>query len=197
MPSANIWANNTPQGEDAPAENIVLPSGQECTARKLGMETLLVSGSLGEVDQLTAMVAQYTRKVKGAKGRPDGQEIDEAGMMGNPEALKTMITLADKLLPQIVVSPSVVLHYTTTEFKGQKYTKKIPGADRVPGQVYTDQIGLEDKFHLFRWAMTSDTGGVLALESFRDDSAGDVGDVADVTGVPRPAKRPSGRKRRR
>ena len=71
-------------------------------------------------------------------------------LMRDPKAVSEMIGMVDKIMPHIIVSPVVRLHYTETTVGKTKVTKVIPSEDREEGIVYTDQIGLEDKMFLPR-----------------------------------------------
>lgn len=189
----NVWADTAPAGV---VEEVTTPSGQTCSAIRMGMEGLLEAGILTEADSLTATVANHTRKVKGAKGRADGVELDEQAVLRDPNALKGIITMADKALPTIVQSPRVILHY-----KVQKdgSTKALTPLERArikqessdPIVVFTDQIGLDDKLFLFDWAV----GGLSKATSFREESDSDVGGVVDQPVVPVPTKRAARRKK--
>lgn len=188
MPSTepnNVWASNVPAGE---SEDLTLPSGQTCRAVKIGMEGLLAAGILTESDSLTALVTRHTRKIRGAKGKPDGEEVDTASMMGDSNALKMILFTCDKAIPLIVESPVVLCHFKTLD---NGNTEKIPVNRRKAGTVYTDQIDLEDKMFLFTWAL----GSVAAMEPFRDEPKADVGGVVSQSGNKLPAKRTSRAKR--
>lgn len=189
----SVWADTTPAGI---TEELTLPSGQTCAAVRMGMQGLLEAGILTEADSLTATVSAHTRKVKGAKGRPDGVELDEASMLRDPDALKGLITMADKALPHIVQSPRVVLHY---KLQKDGSTKSLTPLERArikqesdsPLVVFTDQIGLDDKLFLFDWSV----GGVAKATPFREESDSDVGGVVAQSSVPVPTKRAARRKR--
>lgn len=156
----DVWGSSAPAGSE---EEITLPSGQTCRARKMSIESMVETGMLAEADALTAQVTKYTRKVKGAKGKPDGVELDEQALVRDPKGLSAMISLMDRSLPHIVVSPVVRLHFTETKVGKTTVSKAIPVEDRQPGIVYTDQIGFEDKTDLFNWA----AGGLGSMLSFR------------------------------
>lgn len=178
----NVWAESSPVGV---SEELKLPSGQMCLARKIGMEGLLEAGILDQVDSLTALVD--TEHVK--KARNKGNEVDVAALVknGGGDTLKAIITVADKAIPMIVESPVVRLHYITSGTS----TRMLTADEREPGIIYTDQIGLEDKMFLFDWAI----GDMAAMRAFRDGTTADVAGVADVPGVSRPTKRSAARKR--
>lgn len=180
----SVWAASSPLGV---SEELVLPSGQTCLAVRLGMEGLLAAGILTEADSLTATVQQHTRKVKGGKG-PDHTALNEQSLLRDPTALRSIITLADKAMPAIVQSPSVLLHYTMNE---DGSTRMLTQDERQPGQVYTDMIGLDDKMFLFDWAV----GGLAAMTNFRQESTSDVGSMVSQSGNALPPKRTARSKR--
>lgn len=176
MPSSdftpnNTWASSAPTGA---SEELTLPSGQTCLAKKMSIDSMIAAGMLAEADALTASVTKHTKKVKGGKrpskavanGAPapaEAGEIDESAFLADPNALKSMITLMDRALPHIVVSPTVKLHFTETTVGKTKVTRLIPVEDREASCVYTDQIGFEDKVELFNWA----AGGLGSMLQFR------------------------------
>jgi len=144
------------------------------------MEGLIQAGILSEADDLTSLVgAQHVRKVRGAKGKADGQELDTKSLMKDPKALGTMIDVADRAIPLIVVSPVVTCHK-------DENGESIPLEDRERGMVYTDQIDMLDKFELLAFGM----GDMESLKSFRGGEAtGSVAAVGDGKSVPRTTKR--------
>jgi hypothetical protein len=185
----NVWGSNTPEGAE---EELVLPSGQNCRARRVTIESMIEAGILSQVDSLTALVDQYTRKVKGGSRVADGTPVLDQKILGDTEALKLMITMADRALPSIVVSPPVALHFQERTVGKTRVTRKLSEEDReklrqeTPGLIFTDQIDLEDKMELFEWGV----GGLKAFSSFRrDGSSDDVGGVVARKGPASKAKR--------
>jgi len=181
----NVWASNAVT--NAQPEELTMPSGQTCAGRKVTVEGMIKTGMLASVDGLTAMVEKYTRKVRGGKGVPDGEVIDES-IIRDAEALESLMMMVDQMIPHIVVSPVVHLHFTIQTVGKTKVTKLIPAEDRQAGRIYTDQIELDDKMWLFNWAV----GGLAAFSSFRGETRGDVGGVVPRSGPPRKAKRRTG-----
>lgn len=165
----NVWGSSPIQGG---TEELVLPSGQTCLARRMTIESVLESGMVDQVDILTATVDSHSRQVKGGNKTADGLVIDES-ILKDTDAIKTIVELADRLMPTIVVSPEIHLHFVETTVGKTKVRKMIPVEDRIPGQAYTDQIGLDDKMFLFDWAM----GGLQEFSSFRRGSDEGVGAV--------------------
>lgn len=184
----NVWGNATPSVAE---HELTTPSGQTCRARKMTVESMIETGLLADADSITALVSKHVRKVKGGNGRADGTQVDERAMLADPSAIKAIITLTDKVLPHVVVSPRVVLHYKETTVGKTTVSKALTPEERdeilqaAPGTVFTDQIDLEDKMFLFDWA----AGGLQAMTNFRGGSTPDVGGVV-------PRKRSKGKAKR-
>lgn len=167
---------------------LTLPSGQTCWAVVLGLQGVLETGVLGEADSLTGFVGkEYVRKVRGAKGKPDGEELDAAKLMGNTDALHKILKMVDGLIPHIVVDPHVKCHWVKSETNPNDIVM-LTEQERRPDQVYTDMVPLEDKMFLFNFAMTA----VQDAETFRQESARAMGDVVDGEDVPGEAQHPDG-----
>lgn len=186
-PINNTWAQNAPEGQ---SETVTCPSGNTCEAKKLGMDGLIEAGILSDADSLTALVGEkHIRKVRGGKG-PDHDEINMDSLLKEPKALASMFLLVDKSLPHIVTEPPVALHFRTEKdgstvrlnSQEREQMRHLRGVDVL---VFTDQIDLEDKMHLFEYG----TGGLSALTSFRGGSSTDVGSVGPVASSKGPSKR--------
>lgn len=177
----SVWSSTTPAGVE---QELTLPSGQTCLAKKMSIEGVVATGLLNEVDILTQMVDKHTRMVKGGKGVADGVQVDNS-LLKDPEALGAVMGLTDRLIPHIVISPAIRRHWTETTVGKTKVTKMIPIKDREPGVVYTDQIDLHDKMHLFEWSL----GGLTEFSSFRRESDSSVGTVDPVTASKNSSKR--------
>lgn len=183
----NVWASTAPEGAE---EELTMPSGQTCRARKVTVTSLIEAGILSQADALTAQVDQYTRKVKGGKVADGTPVVDEA-ILRDSSAIKAMIAMADRTMPAVVVSPPVALHFKDVTVGKTTVTKKLTEAERAamlltqPHLVFTDQIGLEDKMFLFEWGV----GGLKAFSSFRGESPADVGSVVSIQGRSGKAKR--------
>lgn len=157
----NVWGTTTPSGGE---EELTLPSGQTCRAKKMSIEDMLQAGLLVEMDAITAMVTKHIKKTKGAKNVTQAAEdINVGSLMRDPRAIGELVMMLDRLLPHVVVSPTVRLHFTEQTVGKTKVTKMIPVDDREPG-IYTDMVGLEDKMFLFDWA----AGGLGTMLAFRE-----------------------------
>lgn len=177
----NVWGSSPIQGAE---EELTLPSGQTCRARRMTIESVISTGLASQVDILTAVVDKHTRDIKGGNKVPDGPAIDHS-ILKDQEALSTIIGLADQLMPHIVISPKVYLHFADVMVGKTSVRKMIPVEGREAGRIYTDMIALDDKMHLFQWAM----GGLEEFSSFRREAPGNVGAVE-------PRKRAKGKAKR-
>lgn len=191
-----VWGSNEPV---AGHHELTLPSGQTCRAKKIGMEGLLEMGILDQADSLTAMAERFTKtEQKSGPNGPATAKVDEGAILADPGALKAIISLVDRALPIIVLSPPVALHYKEQVVGKTKVTKMLDDRERAEMRearnqldlVFTDQVGFEDKMFLFDWA----AGGLSSLVPFRRESSANVLGVDDVPRLSRPTKRPSRRK---
>lgn len=162
---SNVWASTPATGSE---EEVTTPLGQTCRAKRMSIEAMIAAGLLAEADAITAMVSKHIKKVRPGGKKPKktddpGDSIDVPSLMKDPKAVTEMITMLDRLIPHIVVSPVVRLHYTEQTVGKTTVTKTIPVEDREEGIVYTDQIGLEDKMWLFDWS----AGGLNSMLAFR------------------------------
>lgn len=200
QPEVNdVWASQTL------TENLTLPSGQTCVAKRVDLTEILKQGLGEQMDTLTAYVMEkHVGRVRGrtpqdrkAKGESK-KEIDVTSlsdedfdkfMRDNPGALSASIFVMDQVLPLAVVKPVVLLHFRMGE---DGKPESIPAAQRKPGGIYTDTIGLEDKAFIFQWAV-----GGFPDARFRGRPADAVGDVDDGESLPVPAVRTGGSRSRR
>jgi len=163
----NVWASNA---KNANGEELTLASGQTCLVRKMSIESMIEAGMLAEADALTAHVNKHVKKVtkRPSKAVKNGapapkQELDETAMLKDGTAMKAMIGLMDRVLPHVVISPVVRLHYTEVTVGKTTVTQMISEGDREDGVVYTDLIDFADKVEIFNYA----AGGLGAMLSFR------------------------------
>lgn len=176
-----VWSSADPEGQ---TEELTLSSGQTCLAKRVTVTGLIESGILTQADSLTAVVDQYTRKVKGGKGIADGTPVIDSALLRDSATISAMIMMADRSLPAIVISPPVALHFKDVTVGKTTVTKALTPAERKdiqdarPGVVFTDQIGLDDKMELFEWGV----GGLKAFSSFRREPQADVGGVVPIEG---------------
>lgn len=219
QPINDVWG----QSKLTETQLLTLPSGQTCHAKPIGMEGVFASGIMGAADSLTAYVGkEYIRKVRGAKGKADTEELNVQALMKDPGALGRIVLMVDTVTPLVVMEPEVIRHFVDVEVEGKRDTLKIPDNERVcrtcgvmrkdhdlaglvsttgekqhgwTSAIYTDMIGMEDKMFLFHFAMS----GVRDVESFRESASAAVGTMDDGESVPVQAQSTgrSGGKRRR
>jgi len=172
----SVWASTQPTGHE---EELTTPTGQTCRARKMSIEAMIAEGLLVESDAITAQIAKHLqapkvkRKVKGPTAPKDTtQTVDIPSLLKDKKAVAEMVKMVDRVIPYIVVSPIVKLHYTEHTVGKTTVTKMVPEEDReairaeTPDKVvvFTDQIGLEDKMFLFDWS----AGGLGTMLAFRE-----------------------------
>lgn len=190
MPSAeinNVWASQAPVGT---VELITLPSGQTVKARKIAVQDLVLAGVISETDALS----EFVQRNHLTSGRVKPDDAMKAAM-NDPKQFGNLMMLVDRVVPQIVVEPTVRLHLVDLDKPNESgaKTQMIPTDQRQDGAIYTDQIPVMDKVHLINWAV----GGVAEAVSFREEPPSAVATVADVASVPDNAQRPVKPRRRR
>jgi hypothetical protein len=180
MPSDNfapnsVWASTDASGSE---HELTTPTGQTCRARKMSIESMIAAGLLVEADAITAAVSKHMVKAKTSKKKgptpPKNAEpaIDVPSLMKDPKAIGDLVKMLDTIMPHIVVSPVVKLHWaeqtvgktTVKKMLTEEQREEIRDslADRVV--VFTDQINLEDKMWLFDWS----AGGLSTMLAFRE-----------------------------
>lgn len=194
----NVWASSAAaSAAGAEPEFTTLPSGQTCWIRRIGIEGMIEAGLLSEGDSLMAIVDErHIKRARNNQGKnPKVQEMADEEMarslMRDPKMLAKIIFFVDQTLPVVVVEPTVRSHFRILQpsnVPGElPDTEMIPGREREPDAVYTDQIGLEDKMFIFQMCV----GGTRDIETFRAQSDAAVAGVVDGADVPRETKRPS------
>ena len=150
------WGN----GGAGSMEDLVVPSGQTCLVRRPGVEGLIKTGVLKNVDSLTAIINEkHIKRVEG-KETLDVKSLDEA-------AVETIMDTVDKIVAFAVVQPPV-------------FRTPNDVTARRPGVIYTDMIDTMDKMFIFNFVV----GGTRDLESFRSEFYELLGTVADGEDVP-------------
>jgi hypothetical protein len=191
----NVWG-----GEDK-TTFLTLPSGQTVYARVLGMEQVLAAGLSSEMDILSQFVVKEHLKVPQdhkKKGEEPEHTLNAEQVMKDPELFGRMVMMVDKLIPEIVVEPSVHLHFEvledgrTTRMLSKVDREKINAKDGVE-YIYTDRVSLQDKMYLFQWTTGGETNDPVTFRKGRQDTVVGLG---DSKGSPRKAQQPARSKRR-
>jgi hypothetical protein len=165
-------------------ETIQLPSGNECLVRPIKPEAFLESGMIP--DALSSMVM---KAVNSKKGLPPSKVQELAN---DPKKLAAAMELFDRALVYCVIEPPVEMapacekegcgeSYTGgdavhVDRKHKDYHKYVEG-ERDPDVLYADVVDMEDKMHIFQWAV----GGVGDVAKFRGElqSTMDAVDTGD------------------
>lgn len=130
-------------------EDFTVPSGQRCRLRRLDEQMLLEAGILDKVARLPGIV--QAGPVAKAQGQPPKDPM--AGVMSNPEQLRELLGVMNKLVCLVVVKPLVIME---------------PPAEDAPSDgepwVLVSNIGLNDRVAIMEHVM----GDVKKLDSFRD-----------------------------
>jgi hypothetical protein len=145
-------------------EDLTCPSGALCRVRRTGPEVFMNAGILSNMDWLTQLVQEeHVDRVEGKKTKEQSDAtIDDffAQLQKEPEKLEKVLNLVDLVVTLVVVQPNIQL------------PPEDPNA-RITGQVYTDKIGLEDKFFIMNYAQ----GGTRDLATFREGSIATLGSM--------------------
>lgn len=167
-------------------EELQLPSGNSCLVRPIKPEAFLESGMIP--DALSAMVM---KAVNTKKGLPPSK-LQE--MANDPKKLAAAMELFDRALVYCVIEPPVEMAPACEkEGCGESYTggdavhvnRKHPNfhvyieGDRDPEVLYADMVDLEDKMHIFQWAV----GGVADVGKFRGELRATLDAVEPESGV--------------
>lgn len=149
-------------------EEVTLPSGNVCLARRPGPAEILQSGLMPD-----SLMPIINEAIRSGKGMPKDVEKD---LLGDPQQLFELMEGMDKAIVAIVVEPPVLYH---KELSPEGKWVLIPEDDRdTEAYIYTDEIDEEDKMFLFNFAV----GGTRDLDQFRRESAERLGNVADDAG---------------
>lgn len=188
MPSAQEYAVPAAWGQ-SPYTDLDLPSGGKVQVKRIDLETIVAADLIDEFDKLSPTVEE---KVVGpAKGKnpqdrqgkkPTKKQAAVAEEKANQDAMRAffsgdnvraLVSLMNRVLPQIVVQPKV----QGTQVKDDKSGEWVPmdPADRVDGVIYVDTIPLGDQMAILAFGMEGlDMDG---LQSFREQSESPVADV--------------------
>lgn len=181
--------------------DIDLPSGGKVRAHKLKIEDLVSLGMLDQMDSLGALVqTEHIDRVKGT-GKPsdrpkkkptkaekakleEKQTMDAMkGIMGDRQKWSALEVTMDRIFVDAVEEPEVRLAYIEeSEMDSEGVSKPVfirhkadDRANRRQDVVWSDQVSLEDKMHVFGMVLP----GSDKMAPFREERAEAVGDVDD------------------
>lgn len=142
-------------------EDLDLPSGQLCLARKAGIQGLLEAGIIHEIDPLMGLVKQHQARVEG-KASP-GDEDMIMNMLKDESKVASLVHMLDRIVCHVVVKPHV-------EMAPNDITR------RKDGVIYTDMVDFTDKLYIMTWTV----GGAETVMGFREQYEGLVGGLSTV-----------------
>jgi hypothetical protein len=136
-------------GSTSVYEDLRVPSGQLCLARRPGLEGLMKAGIVSNFDLLTKIIGDQSERIKTGKEPKTDAEVT-AEIMEDPERMAEMMRVINKIIMHVVVKPVIT---------------PAPNdmTQRKPGVIYDDMVELEDKMFILNFAV----GGVRDLETFR------------------------------
>jgi hypothetical protein len=182
MPSTNTPNSYGTGWKKAKAEAFIdleCPTGTWAQVRKPNPRSLIALGFVDRLDTLNGIIqSKHITRVKGSSG---GSQIDPKALLKNPAALMGMLELCDRVCEHVVVQPTVVrpVKVVGTTEDGQPIEVKLPGEERDPEVIYTDEMDDADKMFIFNHA----AGGDPDLATFRDlviEPTAVVGNVEQV-----------------
>lgn len=175
-PDSSRYAPTAWQGGNV---ELTLPSGQLCLVRRVGAQKLMEEGVLDNFDSLSSLVhtEHISKKGKSSpaqrKKEAMSDEITIRNLVKDPEKLRQVTAMLDKVVMAAVVAPPILPVPEPDAETGE--------AKREDGAAYIDWVADEDKAYVMQYVF----GGTRDLERFREELAelGDgVDDEPDVEG---------------
>jgi hypothetical protein len=148
-----------------------LPSGEVVLVKRVELPVLLASGAFP--DTLMSIVSDKIETATGQQDTPkevDKELVEET--VKDPKKLAELFEAIDKVVPLVVLEPTVVFHKRLVSPDSNEM-EIIPDEDRDDEILYTDVVDLEDKMHIFQFAV----GGTRDVEEFRTKLESTVADV--------------------
>lgn len=121
-------------------QDVSLPSGQLCLARKVGTEGLLKAGIIHDMDPFKGFIQQHEDRMAGKQGSADDEAKMLQQVLNNPKQMESMFHMLDRVLCYISVKPQVFM--TPNDV-----------TRRENGKIYADMVDLQDKIYLMSWAV--------------------------------------------
>lgn len=173
------WGEAARNPLDGLAEDITVPSGQLCLARRPGVQGLVAAGVLDHIDSLTALVDE--KHIKRAQGK-QVVDIDVKALAKDPKKLIEVLEVVDKIVCHVVLKPGIKpspkcsVCKKPIEWHAWAPPDEVdhePDIDIEDGVIYAFQVDLGDKMFLVNFA----AGGTRSLERFRRESEEVMGGV--------------------
>ncbi len=128
-------------------EDLELPSGNVCLAKKVGLQAFLKRGLIP--NSLLPIIENSLKQ-----GKPVRPDDPTGGIKLDLESLSSILDLQDEVTLASVLEPKV----SRVPAEGDPDYK-----ERNPDKLYIDDVDQDDKAFIFSWAV----GGVSDLEQFR------------------------------
>jgi hypothetical protein len=168
------WGSN-------PFEDLTLPSGAICQARKLQIEDMVALGIMDDLDFLGNVVQdEHVDRVKRPQDhakkkltkaqQAKAQDDQTKKLLTDKKTFSKMAAIVDDVCCAVVVQPTVLRAVTVAE-DGTR--TPIPAQDRQEGAIYSDTIGFEDKMAIFNFSFS----GMEKMAKFREGSESPVADL--------------------
>jgi hypothetical protein len=166
--------------------DLELPSGNVCRVRRPGLDAMITEGIIPDTLLSIAQDAVDTGRGTGKSVKKiEGAQLKE--LMSDPKKWAGMIDTIDRACVYIVIEPDLKYHRQEIQrpidgdgnLVGEICFETISLEDRDPDLLYTDEVDLEDKFHIFDFAC----GGSRDLERFRQKHERSVAGLLDVEEV--------------
>jgi hypothetical protein len=143
-------------------ELVLLPSGLTARITRPGIHEFLKVGFLP--DALRPTIENSIRRGQGLRPQDEKALAEKASQ--DPKFLEELMRAYDLVVVQAWRAPTVVHH----EVQDGEGWRTLSQSERDPVQLYTDEIGFDDKAFTFNFAV----GGVRDLQRFRAELAGHV-----------------------
>lgn len=163
--------------------DLELPSGNVCQVRAPGMQAFLAKGLIpnslmGHIkDRLEANAGkQSPAQRKKAEAEAARQMMEDISK--DPEKIQDLLDLCDRVVLECVKQPHVEPAPEDED-------------DRDPDLLYVDEVELDDKMHIFNFAV----GGTRDAQQFRSQSNELVAAAEDERPVVKATKRTGGAKK--
>jgi hypothetical protein len=181
MPAAKKSVINLPKytlGKSSDLQDLILPSGATCQARRPGVQGLIAAGLLDSFDDLTSLVKTEhldTKSLKGIASTPKITAEDTKAaidlLSGDQTKLHAAFLMIDRLTAYVVTQPKVWIDYrlmvdvdgVKREENDEEFAKREAMATEQDA-IAVRLIDLDDKVFLMQWAV----GGSSDLTLFRE-----------------------------
>ena len=159
-------------GWGSPLRDVKMPSGTLAQLRRPGVPGLVAAGVIDNLDTLSNLVVdQHINRARGTR-KLAKQNVDTAKLMANPQAMKDIGAVMEKIVCYVVNQPEV------RPVPRDEKDLAIPEARRkeLPsGVIWYDWVTPEDAVFILNYAV----GGTADLAQFREEFSELLGGVSE------------------